>query len=88
MTTTKTSLHSVLEKLHTELQQTSTLDATAQQWLETVLVDIKTKLEAQQPHQEDAVDRLEDAALAFEAKHPKLASLATELAESLRAAGV
>lgn len=83
-----TKLHTALQNLHAELQQTATLDATAQAWLETVLNDIQQKLEQQQPHDADAVDRLEDAALAFEAKHPKLSSLATELAESLRAAGV
>lgn len=102
-TAPRTKLHAALQSLHDELRQTGALDATAQTWLETVLQDIKLKLEAQQPGvvdaaaaaagsndaaYENAASRLEDAALAFEAKHPKLATLATELAESLRAAGV
>lgn len=87
MTTTK--LHAALQNLHAELTQTTTLDAQAQAMLETVLEDIRRTLEAQAPADApDAIDKLEEQALTFEAKHPKLASLAQELAESLRSAGV
>ena len=85
--TTKT-LQATLAQLHQELQTTTTLDPASQSLLETVLKDLQRTLQAQQPHPPDAAERIEEAALGFENRHPTLAELARELALALRGAGV
>lgn len=85
---TSKPLHAALQDLHRELSSTRELDVQSQELLGTVLKDIQRTLEANLPHEPDVVDKLEGAALSFEMRHPALASLAQQLAELLRKAGV
>lgn len=85
---TSTALHAALQNLHAELSSTKELDPKSQELLETVLKDIHKTLEANLPHEPDAVDQLETAALSFELRHPTLAAGAQTLVELLRKAGV
>ena len=74
---TSTSLHEALQELHRELSATSALDEQSQKLIETVLQDIQRTLEANLPREAvepDVVAKLEEAALAFELRHPTAAA--------------
>jgi hypothetical protein len=81
-------LHRTLKALHAELANKPALADHERAMLSTALVEIQRTLDANTPHEPEAVERLEHATVAFEVQHPTLAALAKELSTLLRGAGV
>jgi hypothetical protein len=79
-----------LARLHEGLQSAEPLDAETRELLETVADDIERTLEGE--HDPDSVgeriERLEDAALRFEAQHPRFSLILSEVADALTKIGV
>jgi hypothetical protein len=79
-----------LDRLHDELRSTRPLDPETREMLETVARDIERTLQGE--HDADSVrerlDRLERAALRFEAEHPAFSSILSEITDALAKIGV
>jgi ABC-type transporter Mla subunit MlaD len=81
-------LQQTLKKLRDELAAGPKLDDKDRALLSTVLGDIQRTLEENAPHEPDALDKLEQAAVAVEVETPELTALIRQLAEVLRRAGI
>jgi hypothetical protein len=84
------ALRRTLDRLHEELASARSLDPETREMLETVANDIERTLRGE--HDPDSVrerlDRLEGAALRFEAEHPSFARVLTEVTDALTKIGV
>ncbi len=76
-----------LERLRAELADAPELDAETRAVLEALASDIERALEEQAGPQ-SMRERLEDAALRFEAEHPRFARVLGEVADALTKIGV
>jgi hypothetical protein len=89
-TETLETLRRNLDRLHEELASGRALDPETREMLETVANDIERTLRGE--HDADSVrerlDRLEGAALRFEAEHPSFARVLTEVTDALTKIGV
>jgi hypothetical protein len=76
--------------LHEELRSAGSLDAETREMLETVARDIERTLAGE--HDADSMrerlDRLEGAAVRFEAEHPAFSRVLTEVTDALTKIGV
>lgn len=84
-------LHQTLIRLHEELGQAGSLDAGDRALLETVLDDIRRRLDEAPAANEPGGgpgDALEDAAVRLEAGHPGLAGALRALVDALAKAGI
>ncbi|HEX5418685.1 MAG TPA: DUF4404 family protein [Gammaproteobacteria bacterium] len=79
-----------LARLHAELRAADTLDPETREMLETVAQDIERSLEGE--HDPDSVggrvEQIEKVALRFEASHPILSRLLSELTDTLTKIGL
>ena len=82
------ALRENLRKLHTELASVEELDEDLHTLLRQVADDIENTLgdEAVEAHSVRA--QLEDAAVKFEADHPRLAGILSELADTVNKLGI
>ncbi len=81
-------LHRTLKALHQELANKPALAESEKAQLSTALAEIQRTLDANTPHEPEAIEQLEHATIAFEVQHPTLAALGKELSMLLRGAGV
>jgi hypothetical protein len=77
-----------LGKLHTELDNARPADPRVNELRDEMLADIKRMLSASAPPDGSLADRLEKAAVQFEADHPTLAASSRRLIDFLGKAGV
>jgi hypothetical protein len=81
-------LRTELGKLHTELDNTRPADPRTNELRDEMLADIKRVLNAPDEMDGSLADRLEKAAVQFEADHPTLAASSRRLIDFLSKAGV
>jgi hypothetical protein len=77
-----------LGKLHTELDNARPTDPRTHELRDEMLADIERMLSAPAPLDGSLADRLEKAAVQFEADHPTLAASSRRLIDFLGKAGV
>ncbi|HTV98536.1 MAG TPA: DUF4404 family protein [Steroidobacteraceae bacterium] len=77
-----------LSKLHEELHKVSPADPQTDQVRGEMLEDVKRLLEAPREVDDSLADRLERAAVQFEANHPTLAASSRRLIDLLGKAGM
>jgi hypothetical protein len=81
-----------IEQLHAEIENTHTVDKKGQELLLHLDADIRELLERTGEDRAQVrpttVERMEESLNHFEATHPALTTLLTELLESLRNAGI
>jgi hypothetical protein len=82
------NLRDQLKKLHEELHSARPQDPHTDQLRGEVLEDVKRALEAPDAVDESFADRLERAAVKFEANHPTLAASSRRLIDLLGKAGM
>lgn len=92
---TKQALAAILIQLHEELQRTQKLDDADRLAMHDLLGELQSVLErnddATTQESSDAPSiskRLEDSILSFEAHHPKLTSILTQIADRLADIGI
>jgi hypothetical protein len=86
---TRQTLLTSLEKLHEQLgSPTPALDADTRTLLREVAEDIEVLLAQSDPDPASVRDRLEQAAVRFEASHPQLAQTLTQITDALAKLGV
>jgi Domain of unknown function (DUF4404) len=81
-------LRAELGKLHTELDKARPADPRTHELRDEMLADIERMLDAPGPTDGSLADRLEKAAVQFEADHPTLAASSRRLIDFLSKAGV
>jgi CII-binding regulator of phage lambda lysogenization HflD len=83
-------LRKTLEKLHSELEETQTLDAESQRLLAEVMRDIESLLANEESdHTSDSLlDRLRSATGEFEESHPTLTEAVGRVADVLSRMGI
>ena len=88
----KEQLREHLETLHSELSNTSSVDARSKQLLEEVLGDIRELLAQAEPPDGDEphglADRLREAAHSFEESHPALSTAVGRVVDTLTNLGI
>jgi len=84
---TRESLHQNLEALREQLQHAHDLDAKTRRELTEIAETIDEVLEADNPDYQSAQQRIEDAALEFEARHPTFAGILSEVTDALAKLG-
>ena len=84
---TRESLHQNLEALREQLQHAHDLDAATRRELTEIAETIDEVLEAENPDYQSAQQRIEDAALEFEARHPTFAGILSEVTDALAKLG-
>lgn len=78
-----------LDQLHTELRTTRTLDPETRAMLEAVARDIEHALEGDATDDAHTVrERIDSAAVRFEAEHPQFARILSEVTDTLAKIGV
>jgi hypothetical protein len=81
-------LRELLQQLHTELEQTESVDDTTRSQLEHLTSDIQSILERSDDMHADENpvlhDRLGNAIEQFEASHPQLTTIMAQITEALR----
>ena len=88
-----TELRAALEKLRSELAASERVDVESRELLGRIMGDINRLTDARppvapSPHPEGIADRLELAAVRFEADHPALAAATRRLVDLLGKAGL
>ena len=83
-------LHQHLEALHRELAQTNKVDGRSRDMLVTLLNDISRLLDPSQPNENEGslTERLDAAAVEFEAEHPTLGTSIRRVIDALAKAGI
>jgi len=84
-------LHQQLESLHRELARTNKVDAPSREMLVTILNDISRLLDPSQaddPAESSITERLDSAAVEFEAEHPTLSTSIRRVIDALAKAGI
>ena len=87
----KERLRELVNSLHQELERTPQVDAEGRELLRELTDDIETLvghnvLPAE--HRDSASERVENAALRFEAEHPRLAGILGEIVDALGRLGI
>ncbi|HEX7082014.1 MAG TPA: DUF4404 family protein [Gammaproteobacteria bacterium] len=77
-----------LGRLHDELAAAKTLDAETRAQLEAVAADIERTLEGRHEAPHSVRERIERVTLRFEAEHPRLAGVLSEVTDALAKIGV
>lgn len=83
---TRETLRQHLDQLHRELSTTDALDPETRALLEEVAQDIEHALEG--PFDDTVRGRIEAAAVRFQAEHPRVARLMSEVTDTLAKIGV
>jgi len=81
-------LDKLLEALHRELQQAQSVDEKGQELLRGLDADIRALLDRSGISSDSMLERLRDSVDHFEATHPALTTLLSELLTSLSNAGI
>jgi len=86
----KKELELKLRELHDELASTGTLDPALRKQLRHVADDIEQLLDTERGEErdDDLEDRARQAAVDFEAEHPRLAHVLSEIADTLTKLGI
>jgi predicted component of type VI protein secretion system len=87
----KKELELKLRALHDELAATDALDPTLRKQLRHVADDIEQLLDTgrgEEQQDDDLEDRARQAAVDFEAEHPRLAHVLSEIADTLTKLGI
>jgi len=82
------ALKTKLKTLRAELSSTSSLDSETRDQLSELADEIESMLDESAPDHESIRRRTEDAALRFEAEHPRFASLLSEVTDALAKLGI
>lgn len=87
------TLHELLEQLHKELERTETVDEQGNEMLHHLDADIRKLLkrsgtEAEIDADESVLERLQDTIDYFEASHPRLTTVLSEMMTILSNAGI
>ncbi len=81
-------LHTLLAELHAELERTPAVDVEAREHIELLMQDMRDLLhrseEAQIASDQGLDTRLSDAIGQFEASHPQLTAIITQVLDTLR----
>jgi hypothetical protein len=88
---TDQNLRELLEKLHQELEQTEAMDEKGNEMLRHLDADIRSLLKrsgAQTETDEPTLERLQDTIDHFEATHPRLTLMLSEMMTILSNAGI
>jgi hypothetical protein len=84
-------LHHQLESLHRELARTNKVDGESREMLVTLLNDISRLLDPSQTNatgEGSLTERLDSAAVEFEAEHPTLSTSIRRVIDALAKAGI
>lgn len=85
-------LHSLLERLHTEIERNETLDEEERQMLQHLGEDIRELLARSEGEEQQAepsmTERLEESIYRYEATHPDLTLMLNQLLATLSNAGI
>lgn len=87
----KDKLRQLVASLHEELSQADELDDEARQRLQELGGDIErlvSREESPAAHRDTALEQVEEAAVRFQAQHPRLASILEEIMDSLTRLGI
>ncbi|HEX6999733.1 MAG TPA: DUF4404 family protein [Gammaproteobacteria bacterium] len=84
----KESLRKHLDQLHAELASAERLDPETRASLQALADDIERLLAADSSESRSLLDRLEAASMKFEAEHPNLARIMSEVTDALAKIGV
>ena len=84
----KLTLKQNLEKLRSQLSATHELDAETREQLAEVADTIERILHEPGADHREAFDRIEDAALSFEARHPSFARILSEVTDAIAKLGI
>lgn len=82
------TLKSSLDRLREELADPSKLDADARRELAEVADTIERVLDEPRPDYAAAQERIENAALGFEARHPRFARILSDVTDALAKLGL
>jgi hypothetical protein len=82
------TLRSSLKKLHDQLSSAHALDAETRALLREVAQDIESVLASAEPDSGSLKERVDEAAVRFEASHPQLAHTLGEITDALAKLGV
>ena len=77
-----------LERLHEHLEAADALDAETRESLARLAADIERVLNEEAANPRSVLDRVERAALEFEASHPQLARVFGEVTDALAKLGI
>lgn len=84
-------LRELVAQLHEELEETGSVDAESRALLEALTVDID-KVVGDEPtgpeEHESALEQVEEAAVGFEAEHPRVAGILREIFSALSRVGI
>ncbi|HLO30421.1 MAG TPA: DUF4404 family protein [Anaerolineales bacterium] len=89
--TEQNNLRQLLEQLHAELEKTQSVDKTGDELLRHLDADIRNLLErsgAKLETDEPIIERLQDTIDHFEATHPRLTTVLSDMMNILNNAGI
>jgi len=82
------NLRTSLDKLRAELASDASLNAATRKQLEEIASSIEQVLAESDPDYRETLDRIENAALGFEARHPAFARVLSEVTDALAKLGI
>lgn len=82
------ALRASLQKLRRELAETTALDNEMREQLAELADTIEQTLEASTPNYEETRETASEAALRFEAEHPRFARILTDVTDALTKLGL
>ena len=82
------TLREALDELHSQLNDTESLEPEYRAALERVRDELDLLLEPSAPDPVDLVDQVDNAVTRFEVRHPQLTALMNRIATALAAIGV
>ena len=81
-------LRELLDQLHTELEQTESVDAQGREMLSHVSADIQKFLDPSQENPESLLERIQSAIDHFEVEYPTITAALSQMLNSLSNAGI
>jgi len=81
-------LSELLEQLHNELEQTTSVDEHGREMLSHINADIKKFLDPSEEDDDTLFDRIQDAIDLFEVDHPAITSALSQILNTLNNAGI
>jgi protoporphyrinogen oxidase len=81
-------LNELLEQLHTELEQTKSVNEEEREMLNHLNADIQKFIDPSQEDDETLFDRLQDAMDHFQVDHPAITAALSQILNSLNNAGI
>jgi hypothetical protein len=85
---TDQNLRELLEKLHNELEQTTSVDENGREMLSHINADIQKFLDPSEEDDDTLFGRIQDAIDLFEVDHPAITSALSQILNSLNNAGI